>query len=85
MLNNEDSQQKRVPKIAANHSADIDYRDFIEIFRKCNREAYSFLTTDTKWPSDYPLRFRKNLLVSITKRHHQNSTYKRKGRSKRKS
>ena len=64
-VNNEDSQQKRVTKIVTNHSADINYKDFIEIFRKCSREAYSFLTIDTKLPSDNPLRYRENLLVSL--------------------
>ena len=31
-------------KIAANHSADIKYMDFMKIYRKCTKEPYSFLT-----------------------------------------
>ena len=33
--------------IAINHSADIDYKDFIKIYRYCTRELYNFLTIDT--------------------------------------
>ena len=30
--------------IATNHSADVDYKDFMKIYRKCTSEPYSFLT-----------------------------------------
>ena len=58
----------RIPKkielqqIALNRSSDIDFKDFIKIYKKCTAEAYSFLVNDTTLPSDDPLRFRKNLL-----------------------
>ena len=45
-----------------NHSSDIDFKDFMEICKKCTTELYSFLLNDTTLPSDDPLRFRKNLL-----------------------
>ena len=32
--------------IATNHSADIDYKSFMNIYRKCKSELYSFLTID---------------------------------------
>ena len=48
--------------IATNHSADIDYKDFMKIYRKCTNEPYSFLTIDTTLPANNSLRFRKNLL-----------------------
>ena len=48
--------------IATNHSADIDYKDFMKIYRKCKNEPYSFLTIDTTLPANNSLRFRKNLL-----------------------
>ena len=47
---------------ALNHSSDIDFKDFIKIYKKCTAEPYSFLVNDTTLPSDDPLRFRKNLL-----------------------
>ena len=41
---------------------DIDFQDFIKIYKKCTAEPYSFLVNNTTLPSDNPLRFRKNLL-----------------------
>ena len=49
-------------QIATNHSSDIDFKDFIKIYKKCTARPYSFLFNDTTLPSDNPLRFRKNLL-----------------------
>ena len=45
-----------------NHSSDIDFKDFIEIYKKCTAEQYYFLINDATLPSDNRLRFRKNLL-----------------------
>ena len=53
---------RELQNIATNHSADIDYKDFMKVKKKCTSEPYSFLTTDTALPADNPLRFRKNLL-----------------------
>ena len=33
--------------IAINHSADIDYKDFVKIYKNCTKEPYNFLTIDT--------------------------------------
>ena len=57
ILNNRELQQ-----IAANHSSDIDFKDFMKIYKKCTSEPYLLLVNDTTLPSDNPLRFRKNLL-----------------------
>ena len=51
--------------IAINHSADIDYKDFIKIYRECTKEPYNFLTIDTTLPSSNPLRFRKKLFDTL--------------------
>ena len=48
-------------EIAINHSSDIKTEDFINIYRECTAEPYSFLVNDTTLASDNPLRFRKNL------------------------
>ena len=58
---------KRKPQqIAINHSADIDYKDFVMIYRKCTSEPYYFLTIDTTTlPHNNFLRFRNNLLDSL--------------------
>ena len=51
--------------IAINHSADIDDKDFVKIYRKCTKGPYNFLTIDTTLPASNPLRFRKNLFKSL--------------------
>ena len=54
--------KKELQQIALNHSSDIDFKDFMNIYKKYTKEPYSFLVNDTTIPSDNPLRFRKNLL-----------------------
>ena len=54
--------KRELQRIALNHSSDIDFKDFMKIYKKCTAEPYSFLVNDTTLPSDDPLRFRKNLL-----------------------
>ena len=54
--------KRELELIALNHSSDIDFKDFMKIYKKCTAEQYSFLVNDTTLPSDDPLRFRKNLL-----------------------
>ena len=49
-------------EIAINHSVDIDYKDFLKIYRNCAKEPYSFLAIDTKLPTDNLMRFRKNFV-----------------------
>ena len=51
--------------IAINHSVDIDYKDFIKIYRECTKEPYNLLTIDTTLPSTNTLRFRKNLFDTL--------------------
>ena len=54
--------KRELQQIALNHSSDIDFKDFMNIYNKSTKEPYSFLVNDTTLPSDNPLRFRKNLL-----------------------
>ena len=56
------SNKRELQQIALNYSPDIDFEDFIKIYRKCTTEPYSFLVNDTTLPSDNPLKFRRNLL-----------------------
>ena len=55
------NNKRELQNIATNHSADIDYKDFVKIYREYTKEPYSFLTIDTTLPASDPLRFRKNL------------------------
>ena len=54
--------KRELQQIALNHASDIDFKDFIKIYKKYTNEPYSFLVNDTTLPSDDPLSFRKNLL-----------------------
>ena len=54
--------KRELQQIALNHSSDIDFKDFMNIYKKYTKEPYSFLVNDTTLPSDDPLSFRKNLL-----------------------
>ena len=58
------TNKRELQNIATNRSADIDYNDFVNIYRECTRKPYSFLTIDTTLPASNSLRFRKNLLPS---------------------
>ena len=53
--------KRELQQVALNHSSDIDFKDFIKIYKKCTDKPYSFLVNDTTLASDNPLRFRKNL------------------------
>ena len=49
--------KRELQQIALNHSSDIDFKDFMKIYKKC-----TFLVNDTTLPPDDLLRFRNNLL-----------------------
>ena len=36
------NNRRELQNIAINHSADIDYNDFVKIYRECTKEPYSF-------------------------------------------
>ena len=57
------NNKRELQNIAVNHSADIDYKDFIKIYRECAKEPYNVLTIDTILASTNPLRFRKICLI----------------------
>ena len=59
------NNRRELQNIAINHSADIDYKDFIKVYGKCTKEPYNFLTIDTTLPSTNTLRFRKNLFDTL--------------------
>ena len=53
--------KRELQQIAVSHLSDIDFKDFIKIYKKCTNTPFSFLVNDTTLASDNPLRFRKNL------------------------
>ena len=50
---------------AFNHSSDIDFQDFINLYKKCTAKPYSFLVIDTTLASDNSSSFRKKVLKRI--------------------
>ena len=54
--------KRELQQTALNHSSDIDLKGFINIYKKCAAELYSFLVNNATLPSDNTFRFRKNLL-----------------------
>ena len=53
--------KRELQQIVFNHSSDIDFKDFVKIYKKCTDEPYSFLVNDTTLSSENPLRLRKKL------------------------
>ena len=53
--------KRELQNIKINQSADIDYKDFIKIYKEYTKEPFNFLTIDTTLPASDSLRFRKNL------------------------
>ena len=58
------NNRKELQNIAINHSAYIDYKDFMKIYRECTKEPFDFLTINTALPSSDPLKFRRKLFHS---------------------
>ena len=58
------NNKRELQNIEINHSADIDYNDFMKIYRERLRESYNVLIIDTTLPASNFLRFRKNLFDS---------------------
>ena len=56
------SKKRELQQIASNHLSDIDFKDFMKLFKDFAKKPYSFLMNDTTLSSDNPLKFRKNLL-----------------------
>ena len=61
--------KRELQQTAINHSSDIRTEDFVNIYRKCTAEPYSFFVNDTTLASNNPLRFRKNLFCTYNKNH----------------
>ena len=57
--------KRELQQIAFNHLSDIDFKDFMNLYKKCTAKLYSFLVIDATLASDNPSHFRKNLLERI--------------------
>ena len=54
--------KRELQQIAFKHSSDINFQDFMNLYKRCAAKPYSFLVIDTTLASDISLRFRRNLL-----------------------
>ena len=54
--------KRELQQIALNHSLDIDFKDFMKIYKQYTAEPYYFLVNDATLASNNPLRFKKNIL-----------------------
>ena len=59
-------KKQELQQIAFNHSSDIDFKDFMNLYKKYCKKKF-FLVIDATLASNNPLRFRKNLLERIKK------------------
>ena len=57
--------KRDLQQIAYNHSGDIDFRDFKELYKKCTEGPHDFMVIDMILPHEDPWRFRKNLIEKI--------------------
>ena len=55
------TNKRELQQIPFNHSSDIDFRDFMNLYKKCTVKQYFFLVIDATLASNNPLCFTKNL------------------------
>ena len=60
-------KKRELQNFAANNSAGVNYKDFMNIFRKCKSEPYNSLTIGSNLPANNSLIFRKKSFKSFIK------------------
>ena len=61
-LNIKIPNKRKLQLTTVNHSSDIDFKNFVKIYKTFTAEPHFFLVNDASLLSDNPLRFRANLL-----------------------
>ena len=59
--------KQELQQIFLNETSDIDFKEFMNLYKKFTSKPYSFLVSDTTFASENPLPFRCNLLERISK------------------
>ena len=59
------SNKAELHLIASNHWSGIDFRDFMNLYRKYTAKPYPFLVIDATLALNNPLQFRKNCLERV--------------------
>ena len=57
--------KQETQQISFNHSLDINFKDFMNLYKRCSTKPYSFLVIDATLASDNLSRFRRNSLERI--------------------
>ena len=57
--------KQETQQISFNHSLDINFIDFMNLYKRCSTKPYSFLVIDATLASDNLSRFRRNSLERI--------------------
>ena len=50
--------KQQLQQIALNHSSDIDFKNFMNLYKKCTAKSYPFLVIDATLASDNPSPFK---------------------------
>ena len=58
-------KKRELQQIAFNYSSDIDFQEFMNLYKKYAAKPYLILVIDSTLISDNPSRFRKYLLEKI--------------------
>ena len=54
--------KREIQQIASNHSSDIEFKDFVKLYKDYTKEPSSFLVHDTTLIPDNPRRFWTNFI-----------------------
>ena len=52
-------EKQELQQIAFNHSSDIDFKHFMNLYEQCTAKPYAFLVNVTTFESANPLHFRR--------------------------
>ena len=59
--------KRELQQIVIDYSADIDYKDFLKIYKNCTNEPYYFLAIDTTLPANNPKRLERTFQILLYK------------------
>ena len=59
--------KQELQQITFNHSSHINFKDFMDLYKKCTEKPFSFLDIDATLASNDPLHLKKDFSESIQK------------------
>ena len=64
--------KQELKQVASHNSSDIDFQDFMNLYKTCTEKPYSFFVIDNTLASDNSLHFRKKSYTKNIKTNHDN-------------